>query len=98
MTSEAGVEWRGVHTASVGAVTVEMGGYGTPPKQLALSSRSAKSIISLKLRTLWRLYSYDTLLERLPQDLEHMACTLRELIEAEDAMMRQRHGGWEWSR
>jgi hypothetical protein len=34
---------------------------------------------------------YETLLERQPQDLKHMARELRELIEEEDAMMRQRH-------
>jgi hypothetical protein len=38
-----------------------------------------------------RLYLQHTLLERLPQELEHMACELPELIAEEEAMRRQRH-------
>jgi hypothetical protein len=70
---------------------VVMGCYETRPERLAVSSLRAKPARSLELRTLWRLYSYETLLERLPQDLEPMACERRELIEEEDAMRRQRH-------
>jgi hypothetical protein len=41
--------------------------------------------------TCGRLYVYDTLLERLAQDLQDVAAELRERIQAEHAMMRQRH-------
>jgi hypothetical protein len=38
-----------------------------------------------------RLYSYDTLLERLPQDLEDLAAALGQFIEKQHAIMGQRH-------
>jgi hypothetical protein len=79
-----GVEWQGGHTAGGGSVTVGMGGYGTRLEWLAVSSRSAKLAISLKLMTLWRLYVDETLLQRLAQDLEHMAAARRRLVGAED--------------
>jgi hypothetical protein len=41
--------------------------------------------------TLWRLYVYDTLLERWAQDLEAMAAKLGELIQEEHPVVRQRH-------
>jgi hypothetical protein len=37
------------------------------------------------------LYFCDTLLERLAQDLQDVAAELRQFIEKENAMMRQRH-------
>jgi hypothetical protein len=46
---------------------------------------------------LWRLYSYDTLLEPLGQHFEDMPVALRQLIQQEDAVVgqgdlaRQRH-------
>ena len=41
--------------------------------------------------TLWRLYVCETLLERLPQHLQPMACACGPLVEAQPAVMRQRH-------
>jgi hypothetical protein len=68
-----------------------MGRYDTRPELLAVSSRLAKPIISLKFRMLWRLYLYDPLLQRLAQDLEAMSFELGEFIGEEDAMVGQRH-------
>jgi hypothetical protein len=42
-----------------------MGRYETRPAQLRVKSLRAKPAKSLKLRTLWRWYSYETLLQRL---------------------------------
>src|SRR5262245_16803348 len=42
-------------------------------------------------RTCGRLYLYDAVLERLAPDLEPMTATLRPCIQAEDAVMGQRH-------
>jgi hypothetical protein len=51
----------------------------------------AKPTKSLKLRTLWRLYSCETLLERLAQGLEHMAATLGPFIQEEHPVVDPRH-------
>jgi hypothetical protein len=37
------------------------------------------------------LYVCDAVLERLAQDLEHMTVELRQFIQEEDAVVRQRH-------
>jgi hypothetical protein len=47
--------------------------------------------------TFWRLYSYETLetlLERLAQDLQDVAAELRQLIQKENPVVRQRHFAW----
>jgi hypothetical protein len=85
------VEWRGGHTAGVATVTVEMGGYSSKPDRLAVSSRLAKLIKSLRFRTCGRLYLEDTLLEWLPQDLEDMAAARGPYIQAAHAVAGQRH-------
>ena len=41
--------------------------------------------------TCGRLYSCDAILERLAQDLEHLTAKLRQFIQEEDAVVRQRH-------
>jgi hypothetical protein len=51
----------------------------------------AKLTKSLRFRTLWRLYSDETLLERLAQDLEHMTATLAPCIQEEGAVVGPRH-------
>jgi hypothetical protein len=45
----------------------------------------------LRSRTPARLYVYDTLLERLPQDLQDMAAALGPFIQEAHAMVGQRH-------
>jgi hypothetical protein len=74
-----------------GIDTLMMGSYWTRPKRLAVSSLKANPAKSLELRTLWRLYSYDTLLKRLPQDLQDVAAELRPLIQKEHAVVGQGH-------
>jgi hypothetical protein len=63
---------------------MSVGSYGIRPERLALSSLRAKLSKSFRFMTLWRLYSDDTLLQRLAQDLEHMAAARRRLVGAED--------------
>ena len=41
-----------------------------------------------------RLYSYETLLQRLPQDLQDTAPALRQFIQEEYAVVGQRHVAW----
>jgi len=68
-----------------------MGGYWTPTEGLTASSLKAKLSKSLRLKTLWRLYVYETLLERLAQDREHMTAKLGPFIQEEDTVVAQRH-------
>jgi hypothetical protein len=89
-SSEAGMEGPGDHTAGVGPVIALMGGSWTRPERLMVSSPMAKSAISRRLKTLWRLYACDTLLERLAQDVEDVAAELRQFIENEHAMVGER--------
>jgi hypothetical protein len=89
MTSAAGVAWRGGHTVGVGTIMVVMEGYRTRLEWLAVSSRFAKLRKSLRFKTLWRLYLYDTLLERLTQDLQDVAAAFRQFIQEQNAMVCQ---------
>jgi hypothetical protein len=73
----------------VRTATILMSGYWTRPELLAVSSRLAKLTISLKFRTLWRLYSDETLLKRLAQDLQDVAAELRPFIPQEDTVVCQ---------
>jgi hypothetical protein len=41
-----------------------------------------------------RLYSCETLLQRLTQHLQDMSAELRQFIQKEDPMVRQRHLTW----
>jgi hypothetical protein len=86
-----GVERRGGVTLTVGNRTTVMGGYDTWPARLAASSLRAKFKKSLELRTLWRLYSYDTLLEGLAQHLQDVAPELRPFVQEKHPVVRQRH-------
>src|SRR5262247_3763924 len=54
-------------------------------------TRRAYAAKALRSRTRGRLYSCDALLERLPQDLEHMTAKLGQFIQEEDAVVSQRH-------
>jgi hypothetical protein len=91
MTSAAGVAWRGGYTAGAGTVTVVMCGSWPWFTRLMVSSLRANPWKSERLRTLWRWYLYETLLEGLAQDLQDMAAELRQFIQNEDAVVRQRH-------
>jgi hypothetical protein len=60
-------------------------------RSTAAMSRVAKATKALRFMTPARLYVYDTLLERVPQDLEDMAAALGPCIQAAHALVRSRH-------
>jgi hypothetical protein len=64
-------------------------GYWTRPDPLKLSSRTAKVARRLRFRTPAKLYSCETLLEWLAQDLKDMAAELEPFIQVEHAMVGQ---------
>jgi hypothetical protein len=66
-----------------------MGRYDPRPARLAVSSQLAKLNQSQKFMTLWRWYSYDTLLKRLAYDLERMAFECGLLIRVPNPVMGQ---------
>jgi hypothetical protein len=68
-----------------------MGSYCPRPERLTVSSLRAKLAKSWQLSTFWRLYLYETLLARLAQDLQNVAAELWQLIQKENAVVRQRH-------
>jgi hypothetical protein len=68
-----------------------MGGHYPLLEPPTIVSRAAKVAKTLKSRTPAKIYVYDTLLERLAQDLQDMAAELRQLIQEEHAIMGQRH-------
>jgi hypothetical protein len=76
---------------ALGSVVVVMGGSWTRPDRLAISSRLAMPTKSFGFTTCGRLSVENTLLERLPQHLQHVAFELGHLIEGEEAVVRQRH-------
>jgi hypothetical protein len=61
-------------------VTALVGGYPPLPEPLTAITCIAKSAKLLRFGTPERLYSENTLLERLAQDLKDMAAELGELI------------------
>jgi hypothetical protein len=71
--------------------TVVMGSYRPLPEPPTFVSRAANVAKTLKLRTSAKLYIYETLLERLPQDLQDMAAALGLFIQEAHAMVGQRH-------
>jgi hypothetical protein len=77
--------WGGVIAAEV------MGGYGPLLEPPEVVSRVANAIRTWRSKTPARLYPYDTLLERLPQDLQDMAAALGPFIHEEHAVVGQRH-------
>jgi hypothetical protein len=72
-------------------VTVGVGGYR--PLRLSLKAiiLKANSVKVLRSRTPARLYVYDTLLQRLAQDLQDMPPALRQFLQAAHAVMCPRH-------
>jgi hypothetical protein len=81
---------RRVDRSVVMTATVVMGSYRPLPEPPKFVSRAAKAAKTLKLRTTAKLYKYETLLERLPQDLQDMAAALGPFIQEEHAIMGQR--------
>jgi hypothetical protein len=62
-----------------------------PARSLTAVPQRANAATSLSCMTLWRWYLDDAIRKRLAPDLQHMAAELRQLIEAEHAVVRQRH-------
>jgi hypothetical protein len=71
------------------AITVLVDGYWSRPDSLKLSRRTAEVLRRLRFRTPAKLYSCETLLEGLVQDLQDVAAALRQFIQAEHAMVCQ---------
>jgi hypothetical protein len=88
--SEAGGEGRGGDTLGVAIAAEVMGGYGPLLEPPAVVSRAAKLATTLQSRTPAKLYSRDTLLQRLAQDLDNMAPDLRPFIQEENVVVRPR--------
>src|SRR4029450_9582734 len=84
-------QMRRVDRSVVMPATVVMGSYRPLPEPPKFVSRAAKVAKTLKLRTPAKLYIYETLLERLAQDLKHMTAKLGQFIQAQNAVMGQRH-------
>jgi hypothetical protein len=73
------------------AATVAMGSFHARPKSPEVVTRAAKVMKALRSRTCGRLYSKNTLLGRLAQDLEDLARARGPLIQEQDAVVRQGH-------
>jgi hypothetical protein len=56
------------------------------PAILAVIRRIAESAKALSFRTLTRLHLEDTMVERLPQHLQHMVFELRQIVEEQDTI------------
>ena len=65
--------------------TVVIGGYRTLPECLMTITHRANSAKVLRASTPTKLYSYETILERLAQDLEDMAAALGQCIQVAHA-------------
>jgi hypothetical protein len=68
-----------------------VGYYGVSCALGGVTNRAAIAARVARSRTPERLCVYDTLLQRLAQDLEDLAAELGEFIQAEHAMVGQRH-------
>jgi hypothetical protein len=75
----------------MGMVTVVVDDYWRRPTPLQVSSRAANVARRLRSSTYAKLYVYETLLQRLAQDLQDMAAALGPFIPAEHAMVGPRH-------
>jgi hypothetical protein len=88
--AEAGAEERGGGAVRVVPVPVVAGVYRAMLESLKAMTRRAKSAIAWRFMTCGRLYLYDTLLEGLPQDLQDVAAELRQFIQEEHSVVRER--------
>src|SRR5262249_15822244 len=91
-TNRSSIRERRRRAEASGVVTVTVvDGYCARPESLIAITRRAKSATALRFRTCGRLYVYDTLLQGLAQNLQHMAAELRQFIQKEHAMVGERH-------
>jgi hypothetical protein len=89
--AEAAADEGGGDAAGVVTVTVVVGSYCPRPTSLPASIRLANSAKALRSRTCGRLYSCDTLLERLAEHCEDVPPALGAFVQEEHPMVRQRH-------
>jgi hypothetical protein len=75
------VEGRRGPTIVVETGTAVRGCDDSQAERRSVHSLRAKVKKSLEWRTLWRLYSYETLLEGLAQDFQDVAAELQQLIQ-----------------
>ena len=85
--SSAGI-WPPWHASDKGLF---VGCYRLSGGPVGVTTHAANAASMARSRTCGRLYVYNTILERLPQDLQDMASKLGSLIQEEHAMVGQRH-------
>ena len=85
------MQGRGGDTPEMAIAAEVMGGYGPHLEPPEVVSRAAKVAKTLNSRTPARLYVCDPILERLAQHLQQVAFELGPLVEAQEAVVRQRH-------
>jgi hypothetical protein len=68
-----------------------VGDYGVSSAPGGVRNRAAIAARVSRSRRRGRSYACDTVLERLAQDLQDVAAKLRQLIQEQHAMVRQRH-------
>jgi hypothetical protein len=66
-------------------IVMVVGGYRPPPETLTAITRKANSVKVLRFSTPAKLYSCETILERLTQDLEDMAAARGPFLQEEHA-------------
>jgi hypothetical protein len=76
---------------AVFAATATVSGYWALSSSLEIISCAAKAAKELRSRTSAKIYVYQTLLERLAQDLQDMAAALGPCIQEAHAVVGQRH-------
>ena len=72
-------------------VMIVVVGYHALPECLMAIIRKANSAKELRSRTPAKLYSCETILQRLAHNLEHMTAKLGQFIQKAHAMVSQRH-------
>ena len=75
------------------AVKVVESGYRALPKSLKVTTRATKALKTLRFSTPAKLYSCETILERLAQDLQDMTRACRPFSRARTPG-RTRHTSW----
>ena len=74
---------------AVFAVTVMGSRYWALSSSLEVISRAVRVTKASRLRTPAKLYVHETLLERLPPDLQDVAAELRQFIQEEHTVVRE---------
>jgi hypothetical protein len=91
MAAEVGVEEGKGEVGKILTTTMVVGGYYPRLEPTEVMSRAAKVAKTVGSRTPTKSYSCEAILERLAQHLQDVAPELRQFIQKEDAVGRQRH-------